>query len=56
MLYDDNDLEEEVEEFTPYRDRNGDWIESLEQVRLMEQFDVYTIADLEDCMDSYQVD
>ena len=48
--------EEDEDDFEPYRDRNGDLVESEEQERLMEQFGVDTIMDLEDAMDAYQVE
>lgn len=53
---DEDDFEDEFSDFEPYRDRNGDLVESEEQERLMEQFGVDTIMDLEDYMDAYQVD
>lgn len=53
---DEDDFEDEYNDFEPYRDRNGDLVESEEQERLMEQFGVDTIMDLEDAMDTYQVE
>lgn len=52
----DDYFEDEFDDFEPYRDRNGDLVESEEQERLMEQFGVDTIMDLEDAMDAYEVD
>lgn len=52
----DDDYEDEFSYFEPYFDRNGDLVESEEQERLMEQFGVDTIMDLEDAMDAYQVE
>ena len=54
--YEDDDYEDEFSDFEPYFDRNGDLVESEEQERLMEQFGVDTIMDLEDAMDAYQVE
>ena len=53
---DEDDFEDGYNDFEPYRDRNGDLVESEEQERLMEQFGVDTIMDLEDAMDTYQVE
>lgn len=53
---DEDNFEDELSDFEPYYDRNGDLVESEEQERLMEQFGVDTIMDLEDCMDAYQVE
>ena len=53
---DEDDFEDEFSDFEPYRDRNGDLVESEEQERLMEQFGVDTIMDLEDAMDAYDTD
>ena len=57
LLEDFDEEDEDVfDDFEPYRDRNGDLVESEEQERLMEQFGVDTIMDLEDAMDAYQVE
>ena len=58
---DDDYFEDEFSDFEPYRvepyrDRDGDLVESEEQERLMEQFGVDTIMDLEDAMDAYEVE
>ena len=51
----EDDIDYGISDFEPYRDRNGDLVESEEQERLMEQFGVDTIMDLEDAMDAYEV-
>lgn len=54
--FEEEDEDDFEDDFEPYRDRNGDLVESEEQERLMEQFGVDTIMDLEDTMDAYQVE